>query len=148
MLAGRRVTLGLEKNAATAGDVWVLDRDSGVLAAGDLVTLPVPFLDTACPTGWKKALDRLAAEPFRLLVPGHGEPMTRAAFDIYRKAFGDLLECVASERPDAGCTASWLGDVVDLDRVTDRAFARSLMGYYVEEVLRGDPARLAANCAQ
>jgi len=34
------------------------------LIAGDLVTLPVPFLDTACPNGWRKALDTLDDQRF------------------------------------------------------------------------------------
>ena len=46
--AGREFEVGLERYAATAGDVWLFDRQSGVLASGDLVTLPAPFLDTAC----------------------------------------------------------------------------------------------------
>jgi len=45
---------------------------SGVLAAGDLVTLPVPFLDTACASGWQAALATLSAAQFRVLVPATG----------------------------------------------------------------------------
>src|SRR5262249_53961076 len=56
-IGGRNLTIGLERNAATEGDVWVLDRASGTLITGDLVTLPVPFLDTANPEGWAAALD-------------------------------------------------------------------------------------------
>ena len=50
----------LEARAVTAGDVWLFDPATRVLAAGDLVTLPAPFLDTACPERWKAALDRVA----------------------------------------------------------------------------------------
>ena len=48
-ITGRDFVLHLESHAVTAGDVWVFDPKTRVLAAGDLVTLPVPFLDTACP---------------------------------------------------------------------------------------------------
>ena len=87
---GRTLVLGLVGDAVSGGDVWVLDRSTGTLAAGDLVTLPVPFLDTACPEGWTRALSALAALPFERLVPGHGEPMTRAGFERYRRAHARL----------------------------------------------------------
>jgi glyoxylase-like metal-dependent hydrolase (beta-lactamase superfamily II) len=77
----------LEKNAVMAGDVWLLDPTTHVLASGDLVTLPVPFLDTACPRGWKSALDHISHANFKVLVPGHGAPMPRAAFETYRSAY-------------------------------------------------------------
>src|SRR4030081_1563138 len=67
MLAGLRLDLELETYAVTAGDVWVFDPRSRVLAAGDLVTLPVPFLDTACPERWRAALDHLAKTDFKVL---------------------------------------------------------------------------------
>lgn len=97
-IAGRTLELGLEKSAVTAGDVWVFDRKSGVLIAGDLVTLPVPFLDTACAPRWRETLDRLAAVPFTQLVPGHGPVLTPAQFTSYRRAFGGLLDCAASTK--------------------------------------------------
>jgi glyoxylase-like metal-dependent hydrolase (beta-lactamase superfamily II) len=146
-LAGRHVVLGLERAAATAGDVWVLDEASGVLASGDLVTLPVPLLDTACPAGWLAALDRLAAVEFRLLVPGHGAPMTRAELVTYRRGFADLLVCARSSRSQEDCAAEWFATTGALDRDSDPALARSLLDYYVTSVLRGDPTRIAASCA-
>ncbi len=102
-LAGRDLDLHLERHAVTAGDVWVLDPATKVLAAGDLVTLPAPLLDTACPEGWRRALGDLAAAGFSVLVPGHGEPMDRAAFQTYRKSFDALLDCGASQRPADEC---------------------------------------------
>ena len=71
-LAGRKLRLSLETHAATATDVQVYDPATRTLVAGDLVTLPVPFFDTACPRRWREALGRLAAVDFEKLVPGHG----------------------------------------------------------------------------
>ena len=135
-IAGRRLLIGLEKNAATEGDVWVLDRASGVLATGDLVTLPVPFLDTASPEGWAAALDRLVKIDAKLVVPGHGEPMRPADLVTYRKAFRELLACAKSSRPSADCSAAWFATIGDLARGTDAALAQSAMGYYLDNVLR------------
>jgi len=55
-LAGRRLFVELEKDAVTAGDAWLRDIGARVLASGDLVTLPMPFLDTACAPRWSAAL--------------------------------------------------------------------------------------------
>jgi glyoxylase-like metal-dependent hydrolase (beta-lactamase superfamily II) len=145
-LAGRKLVLGLERHAVTAGDVWVLDPESGVLAAGDLVTLPVPLLDTACPRGWKEALDDLAKQRFRILVPGHGEPTTPVGLDTYRAAFAGLLGCTASKRSDAECAEEWFRTLGELAGATDPTFARTSMMYYIGKVLRGDPHKLAAAC--
>jgi glyoxylase-like metal-dependent hydrolase (beta-lactamase superfamily II) len=135
-IAGRLLTLGLEKNAATEGDVWVLDRASGTLMTGDLVTLPVPGLDTANPEGWAQALDRLAKIDAKLVVPGHGEPMPPSGLQTYRKAFHDLPACSKSKRASAECSDGWFAAIGDLGRGTDPSLAKSAMGYYLDNVLR------------
>jgi glyoxylase-like metal-dependent hydrolase (beta-lactamase superfamily II) len=73
-IAGRTLELHLERRAVTAGDVWVEDPATQTLFAGDLVTLPVPFFDTACPAQWSLALGHIAERRFTALVPGHGPP--------------------------------------------------------------------------
>lgn len=135
-LAGRNLFLGLERNAATEGDVWVLDRASGTLVTGDLVTLPVPFLDTANPDGWSAALDRLVKVDAKIIVPGHGEPMRPADLVTYNKAFKALLACARSKRASADCSNDWFAAIGDLARGTDPQLARSAMGYYLDNVLR------------
>lgn len=145
-IAGRPLEIGLESRAVTAGDVWVLDPATGVLAAGDLVTLPVPLFDTACPGGWKKALERVSAVKFDLLVPGHGDPMTREQFETYRAAFAALLGCAASEHPEAVCIDGWLRDLGPLVPPSDHDFARFLLQYYIPNILRAAPEKTAAAC--
>ena len=135
-LGGRKLVLGLEKKAATEGDVWILDRASGALITGDLVTLPVPFLDTADPEGWAAALDRLVKVDAKLVIPGHGEPMQPAGLETYRKAFRQLLTCAKSTRTSAECSDDWFKTIGDLARGTDPALAKSAMGYYLDDVLR------------
>jgi glyoxylase-like metal-dependent hydrolase (beta-lactamase superfamily II) len=75
LIARREFRINLEPHAVTASDVWLFDPRSRVLAAGDLITLPVPFLDTACRQGWNSALDHVAATDFSFVIPGHGAPM-------------------------------------------------------------------------
>jgi glyoxylase-like metal-dependent hydrolase (beta-lactamase superfamily II) len=142
-LGGRRFDLRLSPNAATAGDVWLYDRARRVAVVGDLVTLPVPFLDTACPEGWRRALGEVAAVPFATLVPGHGAPMTRAQFGIYRAAFGALLDCAAGKAEAAACADGWVRDAGPLlgGDARETARARRMASYYVGSLLRANAGK-------
>lgn len=146
MIAGRVLELHLEARTVTAGDVWVYDPATHVLLAGDLVTLPAPFLDTACPSRWQEALGHLAAQPFQILVPGHGPPMSRPYLTIYRTAFTHLLSCAAAGQPKESCAEDWVSDSAELVPQAQQGYARALIAYYVQSVLRGDPARIATLC--
>jgi len=145
-LAGRPLQLGLETNAVSGGDVWMLDRQTGVLAAGDLVTLPAPLLDTACADGWRQALARLDTVGFTTLVPGHGAPMDHAGFQRYRVAFDNLLTCAAGTESSDTCRARWLRDVGTLIAPGDTALADTLLDYYIGQVLRAPRARRLQYC--
>jgi glyoxylase-like metal-dependent hydrolase (beta-lactamase superfamily II) len=147
VIAGRELDVHLEHAAVTAGDVWVLDRETGVLMAGDLVTLPAPFLDTACPKRWRATLARLVRTKFKLLIPGHGAPMEGREVETYRRAFDGLLACAASDRTKAACVDGWLRDADTLIPEGDRAYARALIDYYMDQVLRGHAETLAKLCA-
>jgi glyoxylase-like metal-dependent hydrolase (beta-lactamase superfamily II) len=142
-IAGRKLEIHVERNAATAADLWILDRKTKTLIAGDLVTLPFPFLDTACPAGWKEALDHLSAAKFDLLVPGHGAPMQRAQFEQYRRAFANLISCGASSRTNDECASGWLADAAGLIKDEDE-FVRQGVAYYLDTALR--PGKAAERC--
>ena len=145
-IAGREVRLGYESRAVTAGDVWLFDPSTRVLASGDLVTLPAPLFDTACAERWKAALGHLANVDFSVLVPGHGAPMHRAEFATYRRAFGKLLDCAAGKSEKNACIDGWMRDATSLIPATDAALARSLLDYYVEGNLRAPSAQKAKLC--
>jgi glyoxylase-like metal-dependent hydrolase (beta-lactamase superfamily II) len=145
--AGLPLDVGLQAHAVTAGDVWLFEPRTATLVAGDLVTLPAPFLDTACPAGWSESLGALSRVPFKLVIPGHGEPLTRAAFETYRAAFDHLVSCGGSDQSREVCISGWMADVSTLVPEDNRAFTRSLMDYYVG-VLRTDPARVATLCGK
>ncbi|MDR7133327.1 glyoxylase-like metal-dependent hydrolase (beta-lactamase superfamily II) [Lysobacter niastensis] len=145
-IAGRRMRIGFSANAATAGDVWLFDPATKVLLAGDLVTLPAPFLDTACPAGWRDALAALDAIDFKILVPGHGAPMDRAGFGQYRVAFDHLLACANGNDEAALCIDGWLRDAGTLVPASQQEQARRLLDYYVVQVLRAPPERRGRYC--
>lgn len=142
-LVGHRLDVHLERGAVTAGDVWLYEPSTRVLVAGDLITLPAPFLDTACPSKWSAALDELAAVDFVTVIPGHGGPMTRPEFETYRGAFKNLVGCTGSENE---CVDGWLRDAAPLLKNEDAERVRSIVRYYVANVLRGDPAKLRQRC--
>jgi glyoxylase-like metal-dependent hydrolase (beta-lactamase superfamily II) len=146
-IAGRALELHVERSAVTAGDIWVFDPATQVLIAGDLVTLPAPFFDTACPARWQAALRTLSQKRFARLIPGHGALMDRAAFDKYHAAFDHLVTCGKDRKRSKGdCTEGWLRDASDLLPESDRAYARALVDYYVDNTFRGDPSRREAAC--
>lgn len=72
-LGDRRLRLKAWSPAAhTDCDLTVLDDATGVLFAGDLVFMQhVPVVDGSL-KGWLSMLPRLAQQPARLVVPGHG----------------------------------------------------------------------------
>ena len=115
----------------------MVDQASGIAALGDLVTLPAPYLDTACPDGWKAALSFVAATPFRIAVPGHGPPLTPDMFRSYRHSFERFLECAASARGKDECAAQWAGDVGPLISRDDVPRATRGAAYYVDLLRKG-----------
>lgn len=133
-IGGHRFEVKLAPYAATSGDVWVYDAPSGIAALGDLVTLPVPYLDTACPDGWRAALADVAATPFQLAIPGHGRPLSHAEFVTYERSFGKFLECAASSREQTDCASQWADDVGPLIGEDSAIRHRAERGaaYYVE----------------
>src|SRR5258706_15749310 len=141
-LGGRKFRLNLAPHAATSGDVWLFDPHSGIAALGDLVTLPAPFLDTACPEGWKSALAKVSAAPFRIAIPGHGAPMQRPQFLLYRRSFESFIDCSRSDRPKESCAADWAQAVRPLLSADPLEMRRSQVkfGDYVD-VLRANGGR-------
>lgn len=145
-IGDRPLELKLEKDAVTGGDVWVYDPRTRVLVAGDLVTLPAPLFDTACPARWQASLRRLAAIDFKVLVPGHGPPLSRQQFDGWQRSYDTLLSCADSSAPSGDCIDGWLDGTAGMVAEADRGQARSLLQYYLDQRLRGDPEKVAAYC--
>ena len=132
-LAGRNFDVHVTDGAVTDADIWLYDASSGVAAIGDLVTLPAPFFETACPAQWRNALDEVWSVPFRTAIPGHGEPMTRAQFDTYRGAFNAYMDCVEGSSQAGQCAANWADSVATLtgDDENARKMAQRYAEYYV-----------------
>lgn len=145
-LAGRRLQVNLARFAATEGDVWLYDPATRVLIAGDLVVTEVPFMDTACAEGWRRALDALGATPFVTLIPGHGDPMSHDEFLVWRTAFDNLVDCGGSARPRADCVAGWRRDAAIFMRPERERMVDAMVGYYVDSRLRAAPEERQHYC--
>jgi glyoxylase-like metal-dependent hydrolase (beta-lactamase superfamily II) len=144
-LDGRRLDIHVAAGAS-AGDVWFYDRKARLVATGDLITLPAPFLDTACPTKWSAAFADILAQPFARVVPGHGRVMVRADVVRYREAFDALLACAKGEGTAEACANAWADAAAPLQDNTakDRPAAVEYASYYVAEILRKPSKR--ADC--
>jgi glyoxylase-like metal-dependent hydrolase (beta-lactamase superfamily II) len=127
-LGGLALRISFVPDAVTAGDVWLYDPTRRVAVLGDLVTLPAPFFDTACPQGWKAALDAVASTPFEVAIPGHGAPMTRAQFLLYQSAFESFIECSGSTSA-RGRVRGALGGLDPVAAGRRSAGARASTGY-------------------
>jgi glyoxylase-like metal-dependent hydrolase (beta-lactamase superfamily II) len=145
-LIGRPLRVGVEPKAVTEADLWVFDPASGVLAVGDLVTLPVPFLDTACAQNWSAALARLEALPATRIVPGHGPALDRAGFAAWRRAFDGLLACAAGTAPGASCADGWVTALGPLLPAERHAGTRRWVQQYLDDVLRAPTERRDRYC--
>lgn len=120
---------------ATASDLWLYDPVAKRVLAGDLVTLPAPFLDTSCPEKWDEALDAIDRQDFDTLVPGHGPVMTRDDFRAWKLGFETFLDCTGSERPMETCAGGWMATA---RRWLSEKEAADFAGYasYYGELLR------------
>jgi glyoxylase-like metal-dependent hydrolase (beta-lactamase superfamily II) len=145
-IAGRVLDVHLARFAATEGDVWLYDPKTRVAIVGDLVVGLVPFMDTACPDGWSKALDAIAATPFSTLVPGHGEPMDRSDFLTWRKAYKNFVDCGRSDSPKELCISRWERDAGKFIAADHRDYVREAASYYIDTRLRSSPQEQQRYC--
>lgn len=131
-LAGKALDVRVTDKAVSDADVWIYDTASRVAIIGDLITMPVPYFETACPDRWRASLDEVFATPFQTAIPGHGRPMTREQVDVYRKSLTAFVACVRSDKPAAACGAVWVDSASSLigDDPARRKAVAANMEYY------------------
>jgi len=145
-IAGHSLYVHLAKFAATEGDVWLYDPKSRTAIVGDLVVGIVPFMDTACAEGWSKALDEVAAVPFTTLIPGHGDPMTRADFLTWQKAYNAFVDCGHSSADKKQCVDGWVRDAAKFIDAEHEGYARAAAEYYLDTRLRSSAEEQQKYC--
>jgi glyoxylase-like metal-dependent hydrolase (beta-lactamase superfamily II) len=140
-IAGRTLELHVTAFAATEADLWIYDSVTKTVIAGDLVVDEVPFFDSGCPDGWRRALGEIAATPFERLIPGHGPTMTREQFTQWRAAFDAWIACAASDADTAKCVDTWTTAAAPFIPKGDEARIVEYATYYTAEILRSPEAR-------
>jgi glyoxylase-like metal-dependent hydrolase (beta-lactamase superfamily II) len=145
-IAGRKFDVHVASFAATEADLWLYDRKTRLAIVGDLVVDIVPFMDTACPGGWKKALEEVAATPFITLIPGHGAPMDRGQFMTWKNAFDRFVDCGDSSRPAQECVAGWKRDAAPFIEAAHQEYVAEAAAYYIETRLRSSPDEQQKYC--
>ena len=145
-IAGRTLDVRVAPFAVTEADLWFYDREARLAVVGDLVVGIVPFMDTACPDGWAKALDEVAKVPFTTLIPGHGEAMSRSDFLQWRAAYTNLLACARSPADKAQCVAGWNRDAAKFIDDGHKAYVVEALNYYIDTRLRSTPEEQQRYC--
>jgi glyoxylase-like metal-dependent hydrolase (beta-lactamase superfamily II) len=145
-IAGRILDVHVAPFAATEADLWIYDPKSRTAIVGDLVVDIVPFMDTACPDGWKRALEQISATPFVTLIPGHGAPMDRAAFLHWKGAFDGFVDCGRSERAKEECVARWKRDAAPFIDTAHADYVGEAAAYYIDTRLRSSPEEQQKYC--
>ena len=145
-IAGRKLDVRVAPFAATEADLWLYVPDERLAIVGDLVVDIVPFMDTACPDGWKKALEEVAATSFVTLIPGHGAPMDRAQFLRWKGAFDAFVDCGRSSRPKEECVAGWKRDAAPFIDAEHATYVTEAAAYYLDTRLRSSPEEQQKYC--
>jgi glyoxylase-like metal-dependent hydrolase (beta-lactamase superfamily II) len=110
--------------ANTDGDAIAWLPRQRVVATGDIVVTPAPFGYGSYPADWIRVLERLKALHFALLIPGHGAPMTDAAY------LDRLIGTLADVRNQVGAFAR---QGLSLDEV------RARVDYSAQSAIFGEP---------
>jgi len=82
-------------HANTAGDIVMWLPEERIVSTGDIVVLPSPYAFNVPPRPWAETLRALNKLDYEILVPGHGEIQTDAAYvDLLIEA----AESIADQR--------------------------------------------------
>lgn len=95
-LGGREVRIQHPGRGNTAGDAIVYLPREGIVAAGDLVVYPTPYLMGGFPSEWSATLRRIAAMQPLVMVPGHGAVLAAGDASDYVARLEGLLATVSA----------------------------------------------------
>jgi len=118
-LGGRVVQIRHLGRGNTAGDAVAFVPDAKVLASGDLLVHPIPFMFDGYPTEWVQTLDKLAGIDAAAIVPGHGGVLRDKDFiylvrDFLQAAIRQLNERLKEIGPAEFAEFSQVKDGFDL----------------------------------
>ncbi|MCG7874429.1 MAG: quinoprotein relay system zinc metallohydrolase 1 [Candidatus Thiodiazotropha lotti] len=107
-IGGHRLQL-IALKGHTGADLVILDQTSGVLFAGDLVFYGrTPTTPHARVDEWQAALQQLQKLDFKVLVPGHGPPVTSEVAISQTSAYLNWLQTYLTEQAGSGAAMAEL----------------------------------------
>jgi cyclase len=143
-LGGTEAQLHHYGAAHTSGDTVVHFPDLRVVASGDTIvhfpeqpSIAAPPFDLVggSAVNWPKFLDEVLKLDFDILVPGHGEPMTKAEVQDYRNRYGTFISR-AIEQVKMGRSKAQLLESIKVDdlRVSPNSYGQGerLDAFYAE----------------
>ena len=145
-IAGRDLDVHVAPFAATEADLWLYDRKEKLAIVGDLVVDIVPFMDTACPDGWLRALEEIERTPVVVLIPGHGAAMSRAEFSEWKRAFTELVACGRSQADKSDCVADWEKGAARFIDDAHRGYVRQAADHYITTRFRSSAKEQQRYC--
>jgi len=121
----------------TSGDTVVYFPDLRVVHGGDMIVNNAPNCDFAnggSVVNWAKAMDEVLKLDFDLLIPGHGDPMSKADVQAYAtkwKTFADrALAEVRKGTPKEGLLAAIKVD--DIAPFNTQSYGARLDGFWAD----------------
>lgn len=124
-LGNREVEIKFLGRGNTPGDaVAYLPREK-ILAAGDLVVYPIPYIYDGYPSEWIHTLDSLGQLDTAAIVPGHGPVLHDKAYvylirDLMKSAEEQLYAKLAQTGPAMFRTLDEVKDAIDLSPFRQR----------------------------
>lgn len=82
--------------AHTAGDLFIRLPEDDILLTGDCAIGWTPALSSSDPVNWATVIEKLQADNPRLLLMGHGEPVTASWLTVVRDYLRALVAATAS----------------------------------------------------
>jgi cyclase len=105
----RRIRVQFLGRGHTRGDLVVFLPDEGILAAGDLLMWPVPFVgSTSYPADFAVTEERLRGLAPRWVVPGHGKVLTASEADAHAERIVRMLRSVSTQAAAAAARGETL----------------------------------------
>ena len=101
--------------ANTRGDVVAFAPRQRVLAAGDIVVSPAPYMFSAYPREQQAVLAQMADLDFDILIPGHGAPMQGKAYLARVSGLIDALRAQVEPLAKEGLALEAVLERIDLE---------------------------------
>lgn len=124
-LGGRVVEIRFLGRGNTAGDAVAWLPRERIVATGDLLVHPLPYVYDGYPSEWAGTLDNLLRLGPAILVPGHGPVQRDTTFlaltrDLFRSAVAQLNAELARTGPALSGNVDTVKQAVDLSRFRAR----------------------------